>query len=185
VATNTTHWTFTDHLGTPIVQTSATGTVEWRAEYEPYSAVYSYRAGAAAHQLLRFPGQESDALADGREYNIYRWYRAAWGRYAQADVLGLGAEMNLFAYVADNPTGQIDPLGEAAINVTKTTERTYRRHQDLHLNDLVTQVTTYAAQLESNQYHSIEDCNKACRQTIAGFATWLNTRAADSNRRLR
>jgi hypothetical protein len=28
----TTHWTFTDHLGTPILETDATGAIDWRAE---------------------------------------------------------------------------------------------------------------------------------------------------------
>src|SRR5476649_2252855 len=39
VASNATRSTFTDHLGTPILQTDATGTVIWRAEYDPYGDV--------------------------------------------------------------------------------------------------------------------------------------------------
>ncbi|MDP9120062.1 MAG: hypothetical protein M3O15_01645, partial [Acidobacteriota bacterium] len=34
-STGATSWTFTDHLGTPILQTSAAQGVTWRAEYEP------------------------------------------------------------------------------------------------------------------------------------------------------
>ena len=44
-------------------------------------------------------------------YNIFRWYRAGWGRYTQADPIGLRGGINVFAYVEDLPTGQIDPMG--------------------------------------------------------------------------
>lgn len=27
---------------------------------------------------------------DSREYNIFRWFRSAWGRYTQADPIGIG-----------------------------------------------------------------------------------------------
>ncbi|HKO59512.1 MAG TPA: carboxypeptidase regulatory-like domain-containing protein, partial [Thermoanaerobaculia bacterium] len=89
-----THWTFTDHLGTPLLQTDASGAIWWRAEYEPFGAVFALRS-PDQHQPLRFPGQEAEQLnlgANGvteREYNITRWYRAAWGRYTQADPMGL------------------------------------------------------------------------------------------------
>jgi hypothetical protein len=46
VATNTAHWTFTDHLGTPVLQTNTAGAVDWRAEYDPYGTVNTLRAGA-------------------------------------------------------------------------------------------------------------------------------------------
>src|SRR6202171_6429893 len=44
-----TRYTFTDHLRTPFLQTSASASIVWRAEYEPYGSVYSYRAGDAPH----------------------------------------------------------------------------------------------------------------------------------------
>jgi RHS repeat-associated protein len=88
-ATSTTHWTFTDHLGTPQIQTNAAGAVDWRAEYEPYGSVFAYRSGATRHQPLRLPGQEYDEAVSGREYNIFRWYASGWGRYTQADPIGM------------------------------------------------------------------------------------------------
>ncbi len=114
VATNTTHWTFTDHLGTPIVRTDASATVDWRAEYEPYGTVYTYRAGASTHQPLRFPGQEYDPAATDREYNIFRWYREGWGRYTQGDPIGIVADVNLYGYVTDRPIVLLDSLGQQA-----------------------------------------------------------------------
>src|SRR4029077_13429185 len=74
-----TSWTFTDHLGTPILQTGAAQGVTWRAEYEPYGAVFGLRS-SDQHQPLRFPGQEAEQLGLGangvteRSYNIHRWY---------------------------------------------------------------------------------------------------------------
>jgi len=108
-----TRWTFTDHLGTPIVQTDAAGAVWWRAEYEPFGAVYALRS-ADQHQPLRLPGQEAEQLnlgANGvteRLYNVNRWYRAAWGRYSQADPLGTNPP---YGYADDDPATKTDPLG--------------------------------------------------------------------------
>jgi RHS repeat-associated protein len=118
VATNTTHWTFTDHLGTPIAQTNSSATIDWRVEYEPFGTVYAFRTGSTRHQPLRFPGQEFESL-DGngeREYNIFRWYRAAWGRYTQADPMGLHGGLNVYGYTKGNPIIDFDPLGLCCSN---------------------------------------------------------------------
>jgi RHS repeat-associated protein len=84
--------------------------VTWRAEYEPYGTVYALRAGDDKHQPLRFPGQEVDGVTD-ESYNIFRWYRSGWGRYTQADPIGLRGGSNLYAYTANDPIGSVDPLG--------------------------------------------------------------------------
>jgi RHS repeat-associated protein len=111
-----THWTFTDHLGTPILLTNTDASTYWRAEYEPFGAIYALRS-ADVHQPLRLPGQEAEQLnlgANGvteREYNIHRWYRSGWGRYTQSDPIGLKGGTNLFGYVFDNPARLSDPLG--------------------------------------------------------------------------
>jgi RHS repeat-associated protein len=110
--TNTTRWYATDHLGTPLIQTDASGTVIWRAEYTPYGDLFATRTGAALHQPLRLPGQ---FVEDGGELanNVFRWYRAGWGRYGQADryIPVRAREPNVFTYTADNPARFIDPKG--------------------------------------------------------------------------
>ena len=106
-------YTFTDHLGTPILQTDAAGAVIWRAEYDPYGDVREMRVGAATDQPLRLPGQEVAMTSEGSEesYNIFRWYRSGWGRYTQADPLGLKGGLSLFAYGDLSPIGNSDPRG--------------------------------------------------------------------------
>jgi RHS repeat-associated protein len=119
-ATGAIDWYFNDHLGTPIVQTDATATVVWRAEYTPYGEVHECRAGAEKHQPLRLPGQEASGK-NGEYYNVLRWYRSEWGRYTQADPLAVDAftsererarvATEFYAYAKANPSRFTDPLG--------------------------------------------------------------------------
>lgn len=51
-------------------------------------------------------------------YNIFRWYRAGWGRYTQADPAWDPKriyDLNPYAYVAGNPITSIDPWGLATL----------------------------------------------------------------------
>jgi RHS repeat-associated protein len=114
----TLYYTFTDQLGTPILQTDGSANIVWRAEHEPYGNVWKMRTGSRTDQPLRLPGQDLSMTWEGAEenYNVFRWYRAGWGRYTQADplaVLGRSsrAAIEIFTYGRDNPTTTIDPLG--------------------------------------------------------------------------
>lgn len=42
-------------------------------------------------------------------YNVFRWYRAGWGRYSQADLLG--ARDQIYSYASDDPVIGTDPFG--------------------------------------------------------------------------
>jgi RHS repeat-associated protein len=108
-----TFWTFTDHLGTPLIQTDNTTAIVWRAEHEPYGSVWKMRAGARTDQPLRFPGQELAMTWEGGEenYNVFRWYRASFGKYTQPDPAGNSAT-NSFLYGNANPINWIDSLGQ-------------------------------------------------------------------------
>ncbi len=104
-------WTMADHHATPLLQTSAASTVVWRAEHEPFGTLWLEQNGTGLRQPLRFPGQVADATSGERVYNVHRWYRPHWGRYTQADPIGLAGGANLFAYALDNPISWTDPDG--------------------------------------------------------------------------
>jgi RHS repeat-associated protein len=110
-AAGTVHWTHTDALATPFLQTDAAATPVWRAEYEPFGSVFRARTGTALDQPLRFPGQSVDATTGESADNVNRWYRAGWGRYTSADPIGLRGGLNLFAYAKGNPERWTDPTG--------------------------------------------------------------------------
>jgi RHS repeat-associated protein len=120
-----THWTFTDHLGTPLILTDTAGAIYWRAEHEPYGKIFALRT-ADQHQPLRLPGQEAEQLnlgpngATERSYNIFRWYRNGWGRYTQPDPIDLRESENLFGYASQNPVFFLDPTGLCCEAVDRT-----------------------------------------------------------------
>jgi RHS repeat-associated protein len=117
---NNVFYTFTDHLGTPLIQTDPTTAIVWRAEHEPYGNVYLMRKGARTDQPLRFPGQEAAMTWEGTEenYNVFRWYRGGWGRYTQADRWYL--QQPVYAYAWNNPIDGFDKTGQVTIKTGPT-----------------------------------------------------------------
>jgi len=98
----------TDHLGTPHVLTDETGTVAWKAAYEPFGE--ARLIVATVDNNVRFPGQYYDEES-GLHYNYFRTYDPSMGRYLESDPIGLGGGLNTYGYVAGNPLSAIDPLG--------------------------------------------------------------------------
>jgi RHS repeat-associated protein len=88
------------------------GTVVWRAEYEPFGNVFQFRTQVTS-QILRLPGQDlmlTENLAEDH-YNLFRWYRTEWGRYTQADPLFRSPIGQPYSYAGGNPLVFIDPFG--------------------------------------------------------------------------
>lgn len=112
-------YTFTDHLGTPLLQMTNLTDVVWRAEYEPYGNIFAMRVGSRKDQPLRLPGQDAAMTWEGGEenYNIFRWYRAGWGRYTQVDPLPTRLGYISYGYVEGNPLYFVDPLGLTKVHV--------------------------------------------------------------------
>jgi len=116
-------WTYltTDHLGTPLLATDATGTVTWEGGFGPFGTDYQAGmtgVGASENGIpLRLPGQWVDGTWDdatsgaGVYYNVHRWYEHRTGKYSRPDPLGLDGGINPYAYAFSNPLRFTDPTG--------------------------------------------------------------------------
>ena len=108
-------WRFltTDHLGTPTVETSTSGTVLWQGGFEPFGADWS--GAGEAGVFLRLPGQWVDgawgSAAPSLSYNVYRWYEPQASRFTSTDPIGLLGGANLYSYAWANPTVWTDTVG--------------------------------------------------------------------------
>jgi RHS repeat-associated protein len=94
--------------------TDATGSVIWRAVYDPFGAaiVDEDVDGDGLHVglNLRFPGQYYDEETKNY-YNYFRDYDPATGRYIQSDPIGLKGGINTYAYVLQDPINWVDTDG--------------------------------------------------------------------------
>ena len=97
-----------DHLGTPVVLTTASGRIVWSARYAAFGAAEVDPASLVENNL-RFPGQYYDAET-GLHYNFQRTYHPGLGRYLEPDPLGAAGSANPYSYPQD-PVNVIDPLG--------------------------------------------------------------------------
>jgi RHS repeat-associated protein len=97
----------TDHLGTPVMMSNASGVKIWEIEAMPFGDHPTITGTAKLN--IRFPGQYYDAET-GLNYNYFRDYRSDIGRYIEADLIGLEEGINLYIYV-DNPVSHVDYLG--------------------------------------------------------------------------
>lgn len=120
-----------DHLGTPQVMTDESRTVAWRADYMPFG--HADVIVGAIDNNFRLPGQYQDSET-GLHYNWHRYYDLGIGRYLRADPshsvqaggIGIGVigipyllpfllntpqELNVYAYVQNDPVGGMDPTG--------------------------------------------------------------------------
>lgn len=122
----------TDHLGTPVLATSDTGSLAWQGGFEPFGADWS--GAGAAGMFLRFPGQWEDEVWNSSELpndlyqNLHRWYESGIGKYLQPDLIGLRGGIHLFLYAFGNPISFRDRWGLQATD-QECCERAF--HADL------------------------------------------------------
>jgi len=83
-------------------------TAVWSATYDPYGTRLGGTSNVTQNQSL--PGQYRDAES-GFNYNWNRDYSTTFGRYLQADPIGLNGALNPYLYVGANPVAYVDPLG--------------------------------------------------------------------------
>jgi len=140
-----------DHLGRPLAMTNTSGTLIWRAEYEPFGKSLAPRTNTLSFApRFRFPGrwenQDSGDLPGGATGilgsinaltdNWYRTYAQRWGRYTQADPIHpvLPEMPNVgFGYGNGNPLSETDPFGLFVIDrgFPKSCQTTFNQAIDI------------------------------------------------------
>jgi RHS repeat-associated protein len=96
-----------DHLGSIRELTDSTALVHVRYEYDPYGM--RTKVGGELDAAFGFTGHYLHA--SGLSLTLYRAYDTHTGRWLSRDPKGEDARLNLYDYVNNRPTVDIDPLG--------------------------------------------------------------------------
>lgn len=109
----TAYFIHTDQLNTPRVITDGSGNQVWRWDSDPFGkeTPNEQPAGQPAFTFnQRFPGQQFDRESN-LNYNFFRDYDPAPGRYIESDPIGLNVGINTYGYVDSDPLSLSDLLG--------------------------------------------------------------------------
>jgi RHS repeat-associated protein len=97
-----------DALGSSVALTDSTGTLQTQYTYEPFGNTTV--AGATSTNPLQYTGRENDGT--GLYYYRARYYSPRLQRFISEDPIGFGGgDVNLYAYVGNDPVNAKDPLG--------------------------------------------------------------------------
>lgn len=114
-ASGTVNYYFADHLGTARIVTNAAGTVLDDSDFYPYGG--ERQITSSSGNSYRFTGKERDTESGLDNFGA-RYYGSAIGRFSSVDPFTVTParvidpqQLNLYAYVRNNPLKHIDPTG--------------------------------------------------------------------------
>ncbi|WHZ29949.1 MAG: hypothetical protein OJF51_004751 [Nitrospira sp.] len=129
-----------DALGSTIALGDGTGTLQTQYTYEPFGVVT--QIGAASTTSYKFTGREDDG--SGLMYYRARYYHPRFQRFIAEDPIGfLSGDVNVYAYVGNDPLRYTDPFGLDKTNNCPGYGSRYLSHILTYTIDL----GTYAAAL--------------------------------------
>jgi RHS repeat-associated protein len=111
----------TDQVGSPRVVTDAAGTVVKTVRYDAFGQVLADSA-PGFEVPLGFAGGIADAATGLVRFGM-RDYEPGTGRWTTRDPIGLGGgQTDLYAYVAQDPVGHLDPSGLSEDDYSEASE---------------------------------------------------------------
>jgi RHS repeat-associated protein len=106
-----------DWLGSSRLSIQTGHTKYFDSSYAPFGENYAGATGTGGAVDLKFTGANQDIISGLYDF-LYREYHPVQGRWISPDPAGLAAvdmtnpqTWNRYAYVGNNPTGVVDPLG--------------------------------------------------------------------------
>ena len=111
---NSTAWYLTDKIGSVRRIVDASGGNLYHVDYFTFGGIVPGSESGSGGDRFKFAGRELDSEI-GLYYNRARYYDANTGRFISEDPIGFrGGQANLYAYVGNQPTEQLDPTGRDA-----------------------------------------------------------------------
>ena len=105
------HFYHFDKTGSTVALTGTNGQVSTAYAYSPFGAVVK-TSGPADDNPFTYGGQYG-VMDEGQGlfFMQNRYYDAHTGRFLQKDPIGFAGDINLYAYVGNNPVNYLDPSG--------------------------------------------------------------------------
>jgi RHS repeat-associated protein len=182
----------TNTIGSVLAVTDSLGAIAERYEYDAFGKVgffngnYTPGTQSAIGNNYTYTGREYDSET-GNLYFRARFYNSIKGRFFQKDPIGFyGGDINLYAYVKNQPTFLIDPLGLQGLNFCPDTEKEkikkindfIKKSYKIHSNDFTGPATvsqTIEGAWEQAKYY--RDKNDASNEIDRDVEYYLLARA--------